>query len=310
MEQDKPIVFYYPPMENLARTVAACRGYDIGEINWQSFKDGWPNVRFSVKERPVIFFISLDHPADLAPVMFTLYQMPEESMGPMHIILPYYPVGTMERADRPGEVISADGLAKMFSVIPLSRQGGRHLLSVFDIHDKRIKSYFKGNVIFKSHTTVPLLINEILRIVREKGIEIDDIAVMLPDKGASLRYEKDLPSWVKLIRCDKSRNGDQRTIIVKDGNPHDKHVIIVDDIVNSGGTQREGRDKMIELGAASVSAYVGHGVFPSDDDRKKRIQPESFEEFMMTDSCSRAVKLERALPYKILSLAPLICEIV
>ena len=62
--------------------------------------------------------------------------------------------------------------------------------------------------------------------------------------------------------CGKVRDGDNRVVTVQDGDVNDKKVVIVDDLVQTGGTLYECGAKLLDLGAASVSAFVAHGVFP------------------------------------------------
>lgn len=59
---------------------------------------------------------------------------------------------------------------------------------------------------------------------------------------------------------------------LKEGNPEGRHVVIVDDLVQSGSTLIECQKMLAERGAAKVSAYVTHGVFPEDS--WKRFVPE------------------------------------
>jgi phosphoribosylpyrophosphate synthetase len=60
------------------------------------------------------------------------------------------------------------------------------------------------------------------------------------------------------------RDGDVRRITVKEGDAANKHCILVDDIVQSGGTLLECGKMLVERRAASVSAFCAHGVFPND----------------------------------------------
>jgi phosphoribosylpyrophosphate synthetase len=59
------------------------------------------------------------------------------------------------------------------------------------------------------------------------------------------------------------RDGDKRVITVQDGEPKDRHVVIVDDLVQTGGTLYECGVALKGLGAASVSTFAAHAVFPN-----------------------------------------------
>ncbi|KAG0484250.1 hypothetical protein HPP92_008329 [Vanilla planifolia] len=65
------------------------------------------------------------------------------------------------------------------------------------------------------------------------------------------------------IICTKVREGEQRFVRLKEGDPKGRHVVIVDDFVQSGGTLIECQKVLAAHGAAQVSAYVTHGIFPN-----------------------------------------------
>lgn len=110
------------------------------------------------------------------------------------------------------------------------------------------------------------------------------------------------------VICTKVRDGDKRIVRLKEGAPKGRHVVVVDDLVQSGGTLIECQRLLKAQGAAHVSAYVTHGVFPKES--FKRFQPENgeaadgFAYFWITDSCSQTVRLVRGVrPFEVLSLA-------
>ena len=74
------------------------------------------------------------------------------------------------------------------------------------------------------------------------------------------------------VVCTKVRDGAKRLVRLKEGNPEGQHVVIVDDLVQSGGTLIECGKLLRENGARHVSAYVTHGVFPKAS--FKRFEPE------------------------------------
>ncbi|GJW31649.1 ribose-phosphate pyrophosphokinase [Tanacetum coccineum] len=115
------------------------------------------------------------------------------------------------------------------------------------------------------------------------------ISIAFPDDGAWKRFHKQLQHFPMII-CAKVREGDQRIVRIKEGDPKGRHVVIVDDLVQSGGTMIECQKVLAEHGATKVSAYVTHGVFP------KR----SWERF----AHDKGVKeVKNKPPFEVLSLA-------
>ncbi|KAJ0590283.1 putative ribose-phosphate diphosphokinase [Helianthus annuus] len=70
------------------------------------------------------------------------------------------------------------------------------------------------------------------------------------------------------VVCAKVREGDKRTVWVKEGNPSGCHVVIVYDLVQSGDTLIECQKVLAAHGATKVSAYVTHAVFPKKSWKK------------------------------------------
>ncbi|RWV85518.1 hypothetical protein GW17_00052683, partial [Ensete ventricosum] len=68
------------------------------------------------------------------------------------------------------------------------------------------------------------------------------VTIAFPDDGAWKRFHKQLmhfpmvDCWTETIVCAKVREGDKRIVRIKEGNPEGRHVVIVDDLVQSGGT--------------------------------------------------------------------------
>jgi phosphoribosylpyrophosphate synthetase len=121
---------------------------------------------------------------------------------------------------------------------------------------------------------------------RIKGSSIDCIA--FPDDGAAKRFSAMFEGMdMEIIVCGKTRGvGDQRTVVIQDGNAEGRHIVIVDDLVQTGGTLYESGKVLKEAGAASVSAFVSHAVFPNESWRRfnKGGDRACFDKFWVTNS--------------------------
>ena len=82
-------------------------------------------------------------------------------------------------------------------------------------------------------TAIPLLLQRLTELVDHKLVSI-----AFPDEGAHKRFHR-LFSNYELITCIKVRNGMKRVVTLKEGNAVGRHVVIVDDLVKSGGTLQE-----------------------------------------------------------------------
>ncbi|RUS77199.1 hypothetical protein EGW08_015026 [Elysia chlorotica] len=282
-------------------------------IQWKKFADGFPNVFIEdvkyMAGKDVIFIGSFHSPAVVFEQLSVLYAFPRYLARSFHFILPYFPTGTMERVDTEGQIATAKTLATLLSAIPLSAKGPAQII-IYDIHALQERFYFSDNVIPRLETAIPLLHSK-LSMMEGQG---EDLAIAFPDDGAYKRFHLLFPGdEERLIICAKRRmEGNKRIVTVKDGDPKGKHVVIVDDLVQTGGTLLECAKALLQGGATAISAYVTHAVFPNQSWKKfthtvEGAQP-AFANFWITDSLPHAPEICAHEPFKLLSLSTVIAE--
>ena len=129
-------------------------------------------------------------------------------------------------------------------------------------------------------TAIPLLKE------RMKGAGIDWVA--FPDDGAAKRFSAMFEDMdLEIIVCGKTRGeGDVRNVVIQDGDADGRHIAIVDDLVQTGGTLYETGKVLKEAGATTVNAFVTHGVFPNESWRRfnKGGDRACFDKFWVTNS--------------------------
>jgi phosphoribosylpyrophosphate synthetase len=152
---------------------------------------------------------------------------------------------------------------------------------VYDLHTLQNRFYLHGNAVASLQTAIPLLKKKI----KETGID----CVAFPDDGAAKRFSamfQDMGA-MEIIVCGKTRGeGDARTVTIQDGDPTGKNIVIVDDLVQTGGTLYETGKVLKDAGAKSVNAFVTHGVFPKDSWKlfNKGGARACFDKFYVTNS--------------------------
>lgn len=307
------VLFYCPEMEALAKKVAAQPGTQItlSEIKWEKFKDGFPNLFVNdaklVRNRHVAFLASFHSPDVIFEQLSIIYALPKMFVASFTLVLPFFPTGTAERVEFEGEIATAFTLARILSHIPLCRGGPADLI-IFDIHALQERFYFGDFVQPNFLTALPLLLVE-LRTLPDSM----NITIAYPDEGAWKRFHWQLTGFPEVI-CTKVREGDKRIVQLKEGDPAGRHVVIIDDLVQSGGTLIECQKLLAEAGASKVSAFVTHGVFPEESWKRFKAETgggakEGFSNFWITDSCPLISKaVENVAPFRILTLARPIAE--
>lgn len=294
------ILFYCSAMKALAKKIAEDEKIFLGEIDWGLFPDGMPNtfienVDIEVEGQDVAFLASLCDKEDILAQLSVIYALPRYGSKSFKIILPYFPVGTMERVEREGEVATAMTLARMFNAVECEKVP----LYIFDIHDQHERFYFRHPIIPKFRSAL-YLINDFIK---------ENTVICFPDEGARKRFGDRV--LADQILCHKERLGTKRKVKIIEGSPNGKDIIIVDDLVMTGGTLLECAKVLDQKGAKSVSAYVTHAVFPN----RSWINMKNFHfaNFWITDSCPETLSSFKRGPewnqFTILSLAPSIAKI-
>ncbi|XP_057508167.1 ribose-phosphate pyrophosphokinase 4-like isoform X1 [Actinidia eriantha] len=307
MTAKKVCLFHCAEMKALAERIAAeSDAIELRSITWRTFEDGFPNLFISnahgIRGQHVAFLASFSSPGVIFEQLSVIYALPKLFVSSFTVVLPFFPTGTSERMEEEGDVATAFTLARILSNIPISK-GGPTSLVVFDIHALQERFYFGDNVLPCFESAIPLLKNRLQQLP-----DSDNISIAFPDDGAWKRFHKQLQHFPMIV-CAKVREGDQRIVRIKEGDPRGRHVVIVDDLVQSGGTLIECQKVLAKHGAAKISAYVTHGIFPKRSwerfDHDNGGRPENgFTYFWITDSCPTTVKeVKNRLPFEVLSLA-------
>jgi len=257
---------------------------------WGKFPDGTDNIEIGgytpenkIRGEHVLFLASF-HNNDVTLSQFHVIQtLCESFIETLTVALPYYPTGTMERVIKEGQVATASTLARLFSNLP--RIGKPIRVAVYDLHTLQNRFYLSGNALASMHSGIPMLLKELRKATSKVN------CVAFPDEGACKRFgyifQEEFPDWPVVI-CGKVRDGEKRIVTIQDGDPKGKHCIIVDDLVQTGGTLIECAHALTARGAESVSAYVTHAVFPKGWKKFSR-KPETgdegpFDKFYVTNS--------------------------
>ncbi|OAY83674.1 Ribose-phosphate pyrophosphokinase 3, chloroplastic [Ananas comosus] len=301
------LLFYCEEMRELAeRVVLESDGIELRSISWRMFEDGFPNLFISnahgIRGQHVAFLASFSSPRVIFEQLSIIYALPRLFISSFSIVLPFFPTGSYERMEDEGDVATAFTLARILSNTPISR-GGPTSLVIFDIHALQERFYFGDYVLPCFESGVPLLKSRLQQLP-----DSENISIAFPDDGSWKRFHKQLQHFPVII-CNKVREGDRRFVRIKEGDPRGRHVVIVDDLVQSGGTLIECQKVLAAHGAAKISAYVTHGIFPNRSFERFQhdngVGPENgLSNFWITDSCPLTVKqVKNRPPFEILSLA-------
>jgi phosphoribosylpyrophosphate synthetase len=192
-------------------------------ICWGKFPDGTDDILISgfqpkneIAGEHVLFLASF-HNNDVTLSQFSvLIVLLQSFIESLTIVLPFYPVGTMERVDTEGRVATANTYSILLSNLPTAGKPTR--LMIYDIHALQNRFYFHSSTIPSLHTTIPLLF---------KKITTSSITtVAFPDDGAAKRFGSMFSKYgLEIIICGKVRDGLTRKITIQDGDPNGRFII-------------------------------------------------------------------------------------
>ncbi len=192
-------------------------------------------------------------------------------------VVPFLGYSTMERAVKPGEIVSAKTVLRKFSFIPKARRGNDFFF--MDLHKEGLRFYTGGDSI-----ATPLSAKKILRRVVEKW-ELGEVVFGSADLGGAKSTEK----FAQLFNADiavvnKHRDKSKVKVMQVIGNVKGKPVVIFDDMLRSGDTMILAAEAYLAAGATEVSAVVTHGAFNTEDLIKKIARNKALKRIAFTNT--------------------------
>ncbi|MGB1275825.1 MAG: ribose-phosphate diphosphokinase [Nannocystaceae bacterium] len=285
----RPLAFAIPEYAYLHQDLCRLGDFESGELDIKTFPDGERYLRIAsdVAGRDV-FLIggTIDDRATL-----TLYDLAcgivKYGARRLTLVLPYYAYSTMERAVKPGEVVTAKTRARLFSAIPPACYGNR--IVMLDLHSEGIPHYFEGEIT-AVHVYGKPMVGEVARRVGGK-----DFVLACTDAGRAKWVESlanDLhvtPAFVFKRRLD----GSTTEVAAVSAQVAGREVVIYDDMIRTGGSLIGAAKAYKQSGASGLSVITTHCLMPGD--ALKRLQDSGlFHHIVASDSHPRARELEPA----------------
>lgn len=264
----------------LADSIAKSLGQDIGKIDIKKFSDGELSIAFleNIRNEDVYIIQSLNHPADnIIELLLMLDAAKRASAKNVVAVIPYLGYGRQDRKDRPRVPISARLMLDLMTAVGVNR------IICMDLHSPQIQGFV--NIPFDH------LYSRITILDRLKRMELNDTngVILAPDVGGAKMgqsYAKKLQLGFALI--DKRRPKPNQTEVVNlVGNLSDRHVIIIDDMIDTGGTICNAAETAIANGAIDVTVVATHPVLSGES--VKKLQQSSISRVIVCDT----IKLEK-----------------
>ena len=257
----------------LAEQIAKNYGVDLGNIIISEFSDGEfiPSFEETVRGSKVFIIQSTPPPSDnLMELLLMIDAAKRASASQIVAVMPYFGMARQDRKDKPRVPIGAKLVTNMLTTAGATR------VMTCDLHADQIQGFLEVPV---DHLYASSVFVDYIR-----SLNLDNLTIASPDMGGSKRantYAKHL--GCEMVICYKHRKkaneiGDMRVI----GEVKGKHVVLVDDMVDTAGTLTTAADMMIQQGALSVRAVCTHPVLSGS--AYDRIEQSHMMELIVTDT--------------------------
>ena len=254
-------------------------------------------IQENVRGEDVFVIQSTSYPANdhLMELLILTDALRRASARRITAVLPYYGYARQDRKAGPRTPISAKLVANMIV------QAGADRVLTLDLHAGQIQGFF--DIPTDNLFAAPVMTRDI-----KERYELGNIMVVSPDVGGVVRTRaiaKRIDAPLAIVDKRRERPGESEVMNVI-GSPEGRDCILVDDIVDSGGTLCNAADALLAQGATSVAAYITHGVLSGG--AVARIAASQLKELVISDSIEPTEAVKAAGNIRAVSIAPLIGE--
>lgn len=282
--------------KELAEKIASAYGTVLGNESVIRFSDGELQVSFeeSVRGKSVFLIQSTFPPAEnLLELLLMIDAAKRASAKEIIAVMPYYGYARQDRKDQPRVAIGAKLVADMLAVAGATR------VMTMDLHADQIQGFFNVPVdhLYASSIFMPYI----------QSLNLTDLSVAAPDMGGSKRAN----AYAKYLKCEivicykqrtKANVVDQITAI---GEMEGRNIVLIDDLIDTGGTLCKAADMMMDRGAKSVRAICTHPVLSGK--AYENIEKSKLTELIVTDTIPLT---QTSTKIKVLSVSELFAKVI
>jgi len=249
----------------LANGIANYLGMPLGKLDIHVFSDGEISVAFeeNIRNEDVFIIQSTNSSDNILELLLLLDAARRASAKSVVAVLPYFGYGRQDRKDRPRVPISSRLMMDLIITSGVDR------IITMDLHSPQIQGF--ANVPF-DHLYSRIAV---LDRLREFNLNEENGVVLAPDVGSakmSQSYAKKLNVGFALI--DKRRpKPNMASVANLVGDLKQKHVLIIDDMIDTAGTICNASETAIEEGALTVTAVATHPVLSGNSIEKLKKAP-------------------------------------
>ena len=283
----------------LAEAIAASLNLPLTKGVVKRFADMevFVEIQENVRGEDVYVLQSTSFPANdnLMEMLIVVDALKRSSARRITAVMPYFGYARQDRRPGPRTPITAKLVANL-----IERAGVDRVLTL-DLHAGQIQGFF--DIPTDNLFAAPTFARDI-----QERFETSKLVVISPDVGGVVRARAlakriDVPIAICDKRREKPGSAEVMNVI---GDVAGMRCILIDDIVDSGGTLVSAANALLENGATEVIAYITHGVLSGG--AVSKITNSRLKELVLTDSIAPTEAVKAAKNVRVLSIAPLMAE--
>jgi len=283
----------------LTEAIAAYLGLPLTNCQVRRFADMeiFVEIQENVRGEDTFVVQSTSFPANdhLMELLIMADALRRSSAKRITAVIPYFGYARQDRKSGSRTPISAKLVANL-----ITRAGADRVLTV-DLHAGQIQGFF--DIPTDNLFAAPVMVRDI-----KEGLDVKNVVVVSPDVGGVVRARalaKRIDASLAIVDKRRERAGESEVMNII-GEVSGRSCILVDDIVDSGGTLCNAADALLKEGATEVRAYITHGVLSGG--AVARISASHLKELVVTDTIHPTEAVRVAKNIRTLSIGPLIGE--
>ena len=283
----------------LTEAVAAYLGVPLTSCQVRRFADMevFVEIQENVRGQDAFIVQSTSFPANdhMMELLIMTDALRRASARRITAVVPYFGYARQDRKAGPRTPISAKLVANL-----ITRAGVDRVLTV-DLHAGQIQGFF--DIPTDNLFAAPVMVRDI-----KERLDLSNVMVVSPDVGGVVRARaiaKRIDAPLAIVDKRRERAGESEVMNII-GEVEGKCCILVDDIVDSGGTLCNAAEALLEQGALEVHAYITHGVLSGG--ATARIATSKLKQLVITDTIQPTEAMRLSQNVRVISIGPLIGE--
>ena len=283
----------------LSKKIAQNLKLKLVNSNIKRFADGeiYVEINENIRGNSIFVIQSISTPANdnLMELLICIDALRRSSAKNITAVIPYFGYARQDRKVVPRTAISAKLVSNLIT------NAGAHRIVTVDLHAGQIQGFF--DIPVDNLFSTPIFSRHVKKKIKGKNL-----ICVSPDVGGVERTRalaRKLDIGIAIIDKRRPSPGKSQVMNVI-GNVKNKTCIIIDDIIDSGGTIVNAAEALINRGAKEVHVYITHGVLSGE--AVEKIKKSHIKNLVITDTIDNSNKLKNIKNIEVLSISNLLGE--